>query len=266
MPNLAEAIDISKRIEDKYGYPQAFGAIDGTHIHIKPPANGLADFRNRKGWPSMNVQAVCDDQLVFRDVCCKHPGSCHDAYVLSDSWLYHNLDTAFPRYCCEISDVRVPLHLLSDPAYPFTQQFMKVYPGRNLDEESDSFNAYHNSARSVIELAFGRLKARWRRLSKKQDVHYTFSPKLIMAFFILHNICELQHCPFNPHLLEHVAAHEGVYQQPTEPAATILDNDAEPIAVRNAIKRHLASTRELRRSMLAGPIDAGRPIVRLVDS
>ena len=71
-----------------------------------------------------------------------------------------------------------------------TDKLIKVYPGRNLPEEDDSFNAHHNSGRSIKETAVGRLKGRWRRLCKKQDIHYSFSPTLIIACVILHNIAE----------------------------------------------------------------------------
>ena len=41
--------------------PQVHGAIDGTHVPIRPPAEGCRDFVNRKGWPSIVVlQALVD--------------------------------------------------------------------------------------------------------------------------------------------------------------------------------------------------------------
>ncbi|CAC5421579.1 HARBI1 [Mytilus coruscus] len=42
------------------GFPNILGAVDGTHIRIKRPHHDEASFINRKSYPSLNVQAICD--------------------------------------------------------------------------------------------------------------------------------------------------------------------------------------------------------------
>ena len=61
MPGVEEARQIAERWRSKYCLLQAYGAIDGTHIPIAAPANGYRDYVNRKQWPSVVFQAVCDD-------------------------------------------------------------------------------------------------------------------------------------------------------------------------------------------------------------
>lgn len=67
---------------------------------------------------------------------------------------------------------------------------MKDYVGNNLDAKNDMFNKKLNKARVKVEIAIGRLKSRWRLLSKKSDISYGFMPKVIGACCCLHNIIE----------------------------------------------------------------------------
>ncbi|XP_055377927.1 putative nuclease HARBI1 [Condylostylus longicornis] len=95
MPKNEEAEEVIKNFKEKSGIPQVLGAIDGTHIPITPKQEGYRDYINRKGWPSLILQAVVDSKYLFRDITCKHPGCTHDATVLKDSFLYSkygNLD------------------------------------------------------------------------------------------------------------------------------------------------------------------------------
>ncbi|XP_068728205.1 putative nuclease HARBI1 [Montipora capricornis] len=58
----------NERVEIKHGlfrvggFPSAIGCIDGTHVRIKAPSQNEPDFVNRKGFHSVNVQAICNHQ------------------------------------------------------------------------------------------------------------------------------------------------------------------------------------------------------------
>lgn len=68
---------------------KAAGAIDGTHIRIKCPGGPDGqDYRNRKLYPSMVLQAACDHQGCFLDTYVGYPGSVHDSRVLRNSSIY----------------------------------------------------------------------------------------------------------------------------------------------------------------------------------
>ena len=70
---------------------QCAGAINGSHVPVRPPASNHTDYYNRKGWYSMILQAVVDHEYLFWDVYVGWPGSVqtvHDARVFANSSLY----------------------------------------------------------------------------------------------------------------------------------------------------------------------------------
>ena len=115
LPDDAETAALADRFEQRYAYPQAFAAIDGSHIPVTP-FDGYRDFINRKMYPSIILQAVCNDKYIFRNIFAKLPGCCHDAHV---SLIPHFLIICT---CCPgeivIDGSTVPVHTLGDLAYP----------------------------------------------------------------------------------------------------------------------------------------------------
>lgn len=228
-----------------YRYPQAIGAIDGSHIPVTPPLDGKSDYICRKGYPSVILQAVVDAHYQFRDVYCNTAGAAHDATVFARSPLSHNIVNNMPRHDKEINNISVPLHLLGDPAYPISNCIIKGYIGRNLTPQQESFNVYHSSARMCVEIAFGKLKSRFRILSKKMDVYTTQTPHIITACCILHNFCEKHRVPIPPR--DFVEGNVNSYSQPdTQPTQRIEDREGH--VIRDSIKNFLAETEPLRKS------------------
>lgn len=64
IPDEHECEEISERFRARCGLPRIILAIDGSHIPVTPPSNGRTDFSNRKGWPSVVLQAAVDDRLL----------------------------------------------------------------------------------------------------------------------------------------------------------------------------------------------------------
>lgn len=244
-PTTEEASAIADRIEARYGYPQAFAAIDGSHIAISPPAVGLADYLNRKMYPSLVLQGLVDDRYMFRDVSCKCPGSMHDSTVLTNSSLARTIETTMPTRVKTYNGVDTTLHILGDPAYPLSSKIIKGYTGRHLSPEQESFNVYHSSARMMVENAFGRLKARWRTLSKRMDCRIELSPYVIMACCCLHNMCENMRLPVNEAVVAAIIRDPEIQQPPMDADQRI---EAGAASIRDAFKNHLAATQPLRRA------------------
>ena len=83
--NKDEMRQVTSEFEAKFGMPQAFGCVDGTHVEIKRPSSNSQEYFNYKQFFSLSVQAVCDFQGRFMDGVCKWPGSVHDAKIFSHS-------------------------------------------------------------------------------------------------------------------------------------------------------------------------------------
>ncbi|XP_055846735.1 uncharacterized protein LOC129912490 [Episyrphus balteatus] len=244
LPDESECLSIIRGFEEKSGVPQILGAIDGTHVPIRPPLDGGADYINRKGWPSMVLQAVVDCNYLFMDITCKHPGSVHDATVLKDSYLSINIDKfKFPK--ATINGVEMSAFFIGDPAYPQLPWLIKGYTG-TLDPVEDSFNAYLNRARIVVENAFGRLKGRWRILQKRIDIDVKFVPHIVATCCVLHNILERRRSPYRETWNTDTSTMSDLL---TQPASTNITSTLQGDEIRNHLKLYMAQNFPLIRSI-----------------
>ena len=204
--------------EAKYKCSQAFGCIDGTHIPIKRPQENSQDYYCYKGFFSLNVQAVCDYRGQFMDVDCRWPGSVHDAKVFANSTINKKLrDKDLPMTYQQLIRGRskVGCYLIGDPAYPLTSHCMKEYE-RCTSNSEVIFNNILRSARNPVECAFGRLKGRWRFLTKQIDLNLDLVPMVVYACFVLHNFCEQNNCFVNQELVQQQYEVQIVNQQQTK--------------------------------------------------
>ena len=60
-----------------------------------------------------------------------------------------------------------------------------------LLSQQKTFNYTLSRSRIVVENAFGHLKARWRRLTKRNDMDVINIPHVVNACCVVHNICEM---------------------------------------------------------------------------
>ena len=98
----------------------------------------------------------------------------------------------------KVNGTDIPLFIVGDSAYPLCDWLMKPFPmGTNLTRAQSSFNYHLSRSRIVVANAFRRLKARWQRLCKCNDIHIDHVPCVVTACCILHNICEAHHETFN---------------------------------------------------------------------
>ncbi|XP_041917358.1 putative nuclease HARBI1 [Alosa sapidissima] len=186
------------------------GAIDGSHVRIKPPNCHKLDYLNYKGFYSINMLTICDSNGRFLDIYVGYPGSVHDTRIMKNSSFY----TA-GRY------PPTGYIILGDGGYPcLATPICLITPFKEPVQgpEQRRFNHYHSKGRSIIERAFGMMKTRWRStLFRAVEAKPTFAPQVIASCAFLHNVCMDNGDPLTPD--EDILRDRYDPQPPREPMA-----------------------------------------------
>ncbi|XP_062597698.1 putative nuclease HARBI1 [Saccostrea cucullata] len=158
------------------GFPNVLGCVDGTFIRIIGPSENEADFVNRKGFHSLNVQMVCDAKFKFTSVCATWPGSVHDSRVWRESAL-----------CRQFEQGEHNGFLLGDSGYPCRRYLMTPYLNPATDAQQ-RFNASLCRTRVLVEQSFGILKRRFACLQATLRTNPDQAATYVVACVVLHNI------------------------------------------------------------------------------
>ncbi|KAM8823429.1 LOW QUALITY PROTEIN: putative nuclease HARBI1 [Spinachia spinachia] len=195
--------------------PNTIGPIDCTHVHIQAPRENEWEFINRKGRHSINVQLVCDADLIIT----KWPGSVHDARILRESALYRDLQANPPDGI-----------ILGDGAYPLLPWLMTPFVTTNTPAQA-RFNTARCRARCAIERLNGALKRRFACLNYLR-VEPQKACNRTLACIVLHNIATKRNVP--------LCADDDAAEplgDPNQPPA-FCQNEQTGRATRDAIVRH----------------------------
>jgi len=226
MPSSDEEL---KRAADKLHqfakFPKAIGCIDCTHVKIQSPGGNSAEvYRNRKGFFSINVQAVCNGNLEFTDLVARWPGSAHDSNIFQNSRLrarFENQD--FGRY-----------FLLGDSGYMLNSYMMT--PITNPSTRSENlYNESQIRTRNCIERCFGVWKRRFPILSFGMRVQEQTVLSIIVACGVLHNIARKHKEPDPPQedLTSNITLEQGDMQEIEESQPSSLGNNGRRNALVN---------------------------------
>ncbi|XP_060557268.1 LOW QUALITY PROTEIN: uncharacterized protein LOC132717730 [Ruditapes philippinarum] len=176
--------EISNSFYDSCGIDNIVGVIDGTHIPIVNCPGGENDYINRKGFPSVQLQLVVDDNLMIMDAYVGWPGSTHDARVLRNSAFFNNAETG--------RVISTRKFIIGDGAYPLKNWLITPYRDNgHLRINQRRFNRALSSARQCVERAMHFLKGRFRRLQKLYCHNIEDICKVVLAACVLHNLCIL---------------------------------------------------------------------------
>lgn len=138
-------------------------------------------YRNRKGYFSINMQAICSSDLMFNDVVARWHGSAHDSHIWDNcNQRRHFLQGTYNNYC-----------LLGDSGYAQTPFMMT--PLGTVNSQMDSlYNESQIRTRNTIERTFGIWKRRFPIVTRGIQVHLSRIPGIIVATCVLHNLARLR--------------------------------------------------------------------------
>ena len=165
------------------------------------------------------------------------PGSAHDARVLANSDVFTKAEagTLFPDNKRRICGQDVPLLMLGDPAYPLLPWLMKPFSDcGSLTRRQRKFNYQLSRARIVTEIAFGRLKGRWRCLLKRNDTGQQYLVQVVAACCILHNICEVHNDGFDENW-QVMSADDGTVSGSESAQVSQTQSSPRAVAIREAL-------------------------------
>jgi hypothetical protein len=163
------------------GFPRVVGAVDCTHVSIQSPGGPTAElYRNRKGYFSINVQAICDSELKLLHIISRWPGSVHDSTIFNNSPL--PVEFRMGRYGNGF--------LLGYSGYPCKPHLLTPVTVNQMNASQEAYNRAHIATRNTVERFFGVLKRRFPCLKNGLRLKLVTTVKVIVACGVLHNICK----------------------------------------------------------------------------
>ena len=191
--DLDSLITTANKFYDIAGFPSVVGCIDGTQIPIIRPRENEDVYVCRKMYHSINVQIICDADLVITNIVARWPGSTHDSFILHSSAINHSFENG---------DIEFGL-LLGDSGYALKSWLMTPLLNPTTQQEV-SYNWAHIRTRSTVERTIGVLKSRFRSIAKASGpLRQTPSKccQTIVTSAILHNIARRKKLP-EPDLID----------------------------------------------------------------
>jgi len=188
-PDDAERKIISKRFQDKYGFANCVGVVDGTvfPLAFKPRVYG-EEYWYHKGGYSLHCLIICDDEMCILDYLVGYPGSVHDNRV----WMKMDQHSHFFNYFSRLQ------YLLADSAFTTSVHLIAAFKRLRgicvLPENQLLFNTCLAKAWIKIEHCIGLLKNRFpclrdlRTVIDDDDTSLTRIINRITACIILHNL------------------------------------------------------------------------------
>lgn len=160
-------------------------------------------YRNRKGWFSINVQAIVGPNLEFFDMVVRWPGSSHDSFIYNCSSAKQRLETG------ALEGI-----LLGDSGYAVSNVLLTPFLSPNSPSE-EQYNKSQIKTRNTVERAFGVWKRRFPCLQVGMAVRLETVVAVVCACATLHNIAIILDDTLNP---------DNMFQEEEINAINVVEN------------------------------------------
>ena len=180
---------IAAGFETDWNFPNCLGALDGKHVAMECPNGGGSTYCNYKGFHSLVLMAICDENYCFSFVDIGGYGHDNDASIFGDSEICMAIEAnQLEIPCAEIvNGFTLPYVLVADEIFPLKPCLMKPFGGKKLDEKQEIYNYRLSRCRKTIENAFGIFAAKWRIFRRPIRAYPETVEKIIKACVCLHN-------------------------------------------------------------------------------
>ncbi|KAI5635137.1 DDE superfamily endonuclease domain-containing protein [Phthorimaea operculella] len=213
--NLTNVSTGFEYVQTRYpGLKNIIGAIDCTHIKINRPRgiNHSEVYRNRKGYFSINAQAVVGQDMKIYDLVVRWPGSTHDSRIFRNSRLHSRLQNR------QLEGI-----LVGDSGYRATN-FMLTPFNQLQTRAQNKYNYVQIRTRNVVERTFGAIKKQFECLRRGIGTKLTTATNVILSCAVLHNIAR--------------DANEPLYEDPDyreDGVAPVVMHSASGLAFRQSV-------------------------------
>ncbi|XP_050245904.1 protein ALP1-like [Quercus robur] len=175
-------------------FKDCIGAIDGTHVMAVVPTEKSIPYFGRKGYPTQNVMAACDFDMLFTFVLPGWEGAAHDTSIFLDTIRKQSNNFPHPP---------PGKYYVVDSGYPMMKGYLAPYKGisYHLQEfrrrggsprtRHEKFNHAHSSLRCTIERTFGVWKNKWRIIRNMPSFPFHIQILIVSATMALHNFVRL---------------------------------------------------------------------------
>ena len=188
---MEEWLEISRKFEERWQFPNCVGAIDGKHIVMQPPPEAGSHFFNYKHTHSIILMAIAEPDYECLYAYLGTNGRASDGGVWSKSSLSNAIENGDiclpPPKCLPFGAEEMPHVFVADDAFALKPYLMKPYPQSGLTEERRIYNYRHSRARRISENLVGIIANRWRVFRSVILLPPTTIEVMLMSTLTIHN-------------------------------------------------------------------------------
>ena len=186
-----EWFEISQKLQTRWNYPYALGAIDGEHVMIRKPSNAGSYYYNYKHTHSIILLAITGPEYkcLYADI--GSNGRVNDSGVWNKSPLLlqaiQNGSVKLPKDDALPKGVIAPYVFVGDDAFALKKFMMKPYPQQTLTADKRVLKYRHSRARRISDNLFGISASRWRIFLTTINLEPKPVKNMVLSVLALHD-------------------------------------------------------------------------------